>query len=130
MSKLTQAIKGCMKDLTFADPGDIRALFNFPEDFIGFKGHFPGRPILPGVCKVQAVICLLEAATKKKPRIKELISAKFLAPVTCNEEIVFNVSRSAQGGDDTLFKAVISDAKKKIASIELRVTFCDAKELL
>ena len=123
MSKLGRAIKECMYGLSSDPQGNIKASFNFPLEFIGFKGHFPGKPILPGVCKIQAIMCMLEAVTQRKPRLKEIVLAKFFAPVTCNEEIALTVSQLLERGEGVLVKALITNRDKKIANIQLRVAF-------
>jgi len=123
VSKLGRAIKECMYGLSFDPQGEIKASFNFPSDFIGFKGHFPGNPVLPGVCKIQAILCVLEAVTQRRPRLKEIVSAKFFASVTCNEEITLNVPQLPEGSEEALVKVLINDRDKKIANIQLRVTF-------
>jgi len=107
-----------------SDPqGDMKASFSFPPMFIGFNGHFPGNPILPGVCKIQAILCVLEAATQRKPRLKEIDLAKFFAPVTYNEEIVLIISQSLEGAEGAVVKALITNRDKKIAKIHLKVVF-------
>ena len=123
MSKLGRAIKECMHGLGSDPQGNIKASFNFPLEFIGFKGHFPGKPILPGVCKIQAILCMLEAVTQKKPRLKEIVLAKFFTPVTCNEEIALTVSQLLEGNEGVLVKALITNRDKKIANIQLRINF-------
>lgn len=65
MSRLRDEIKSSMSELR--DNGkEITAHFCFSQEFIGFKGHFPGRPVLPGVCKIQAILCMLEEATQRR----------------------------------------------------------------
>lgn len=123
MSKIGRAIKECMYDLSCDVAGEMRARFNFSADFIGFKGHFPGKPVLPGVCKIQAILCMLESATSKIPRLKEIVSAKFFAPVTCNEEIAFTVRQAPGASEETLIKALVTNGDKKVAEIQLRVVF-------
>ena len=102
---------------------ELTAHFCFPDGFLGFQGHFPGNPVLPGVCKIQAVMCCLEAANKKIPKLKEIILAKFFAPVTSNEEIVFTLRQEPQNNDEALVKASVLNQDKKIAEIHLRVAF-------
>lgn len=47
-----------------------------------FKGHFPGNPIVPGVCTMAMVKALLEAAVKEKLLLKEASNVKFLGLIT------------------------------------------------
>ncbi len=122
MSKLRKDIKLYMSEVR--DDGSVlTAHFCFAPGFIGFKGHFPGKPVLPGVCKIQAVLCMLEAVTQKVPKLKEIISAKFFAPVTCNEEIVFSVRQVPGDNADARVSALITHKDKKIAEIQLRIVF-------
>ncbi|HPO13697.1 MAG TPA: hypothetical protein PLI09_09645 [Candidatus Hydrogenedentes bacterium] len=123
MSKLTREIKNYMHDLKSHPEDGITASFSFPEEFIGFRGHFPGKPVLPGVCKIQAILCMIETAMQKTPKLKEVASAKFFAPITANEEAFFTVRMIPQGEDEGRAKAVIQRKDKKIAEIHLRVSF-------
>lgn len=43
-----------------------------------FEGHFPGQPVLPGVCQLQMVKELLERATTHKLFLSEAANCKFL----------------------------------------------------
>src|SRR5476651_1293423 len=44
-----------------------------------FKGHFPGQPILPGVCMMQIVKEVLEAHLNQQTRLVKAHDLKFLA---------------------------------------------------
>ncbi len=122
MSRLRKEIKSFMTEL--CDDGQkLTARFSFSQEFIGFKGHFPGKPVLPGVCTIQAILCMLEEASQKIPQLKEIISAKFFTPVTCNEEIVCTVRQESEGSEETRVSALITNKDKKIAEIKLRVYF-------
>ena len=68
-----------MTDLAVSDQR-LTASFLFPEDFIGFQGHFPGNKILPGVCQIQCVISMLEKWKKKNIVLREIVLAKFFSP--------------------------------------------------
>jgi 3-hydroxyacyl-[acyl-carrier-protein] dehydratase len=122
MSRLRKEIKSYMSQFK-NDAKELTAHFCFSQEFVGFKGHFPERPVLPGVCIIQAVLCMLEQAVQERPKLKEIISAKFFAPVTCNEKIVFTVRQSPEGSEERLVKALITNGEKKIAEIKLRVSF-------
>jgi 3-hydroxymyristoyl/3-hydroxydecanoyl-(acyl carrier protein) dehydratase len=120
LSKLRQEIKACMLKLDKADNFKLSARFCFPEKFIGFKGHFPDKPILPGVCKIQAAILMLEEAKHKSIRLKEILLAKFFAPVTFNQEVVFSLEEHPENNLESLVEVKVNCAGKKIAELHLR----------
>jgi 3-hydroxyacyl-[acyl-carrier-protein] dehydratase len=43
------------------------------------KGHFPGNPIMPGVCMIQIIKELTEKITQKTLMIQTLSNVKFMA---------------------------------------------------
>ena len=122
MSRLRKEIKSYMSKFR-DDAKELTAHFCISQEFIGFKGHFPERPVLPGVCIFQAVLCMLEEAVRERPKLKEIVSAKFFAHVTCNEEIVFTVRQLPEGSEERRVLALITNGEKKIAEIKLRVSF-------
>ena len=44
-----------------------------------FKGHFPGNPIMPGVCMMQIIKELTEQITKRTLMMQSLSNVKFMA---------------------------------------------------
>jgi 3-hydroxymyristoyl/3-hydroxydecanoyl-(acyl carrier protein) dehydratase len=114
-----------MSSLSCGPDHSLNANFVFPESFLGFNGHFPGKPILPGVCKIQAVISMLEASKNKGILLKEVALAKFFAPVSCNEEIHFNLKEEQEPSGQIMVKAIITRAEKKIAQLHLRIAIAD-----
>ena len=61
-------------------PEESFALAMDPE-LTAFQGHFPGRPILPGVVQVDWAIRLGEAAFGPLEPFRGLDRLKFLAPI-------------------------------------------------
>jgi len=122
MSRLRKEIKSNMSELC-SDGQELTAHFCFSQEFIGFKGHFPGKPVLPGVCKIQAILCMLQEATQKTPQLKEIVSAKFFTPVTCNEEIICTVRRVLEGSEEMRVSSLIMNRDKKIAEIQIEVNY-------
>jgi 3-hydroxyacyl-[acyl-carrier-protein] dehydratase len=122
MSSLRKEIKSFMSELR-DDNRELTARFSFSKEFIGFKGHFPGKPVLPGVCIIQAILCMLEESAGKTPRLKEIVLAKFVAFVTCNEEIVCSVRQVSEGSEETRVLALITHKDKKIAELKLKIVF-------
>lgn len=46
-----------------------------------FEGHFPGQPVVPGVCMVQIIKEILEAALGKTLQLQKADHIKFLAVI-------------------------------------------------
>ena len=46
-----------------------------------FEGHFPGQPVVPGVCMIQMIKEILESAIGKKTRLIKSEQVKFLAMI-------------------------------------------------
>ncbi len=65
------------------------------HDHPAYAGHFPGRPILPGVVLLDRAQRALEAACDC--RITGLAQAKFLSPVTPGEVLELDYEASATG---------------------------------
>ncbi|WP_202700950.1 3-hydroxyacyl-ACP dehydratase [Flavobacterium sp. UGB4466] len=55
----------------------ISILINEKHDV--FKGHFPGNPIMPGVCMIQIIKELTESITKSTLIMQTLSNVKFMA---------------------------------------------------
>jgi 3-hydroxyacyl-[acyl-carrier-protein] dehydratase len=127
VSRLVQEIEQCMSGLTGAEGDELTARFLFPAAFVGFQGHFPGRPILPAVCKIQAALAMLEASREREVRLREIVSAKFLSPVTCGEEVLVRCAVAMQEGGQGVVKATVARNGESVAKFRLRVAFEDEK---
>jgi 3-hydroxyacyl-[acyl-carrier-protein] dehydratase len=123
MNTLVQEIKQCMFDLSGTAEGEVTASFIFSPEFTGFQGHFPGRPVLPGVCMIQAVVVMLQIREKTKIRLKEIVLAKFFSSVSCGEKLVIDCRERMKKGNEILVKAVVSSDNKKIAELKLKLSF-------
>lgn len=74
---------------TASAPGPGPARFVVPAGHPALPGHFPGRPIVPGVVLLDAVF----AAAPLVPA--RLLRAKFAAPVGPEEEVLVEFERRA-----------------------------------
>jgi 3-hydroxyacyl-[acyl-carrier-protein] dehydratase len=84
-----------------------------------FEGHFPGQPVVPGVCMLQMIRELMEVQTGKKLFIAEADSIKFLNVINPSDhtEIEAAINYSPQGHNvtiqATLFAGTITFFKLK-----------------
>jgi 3-hydroxyacyl-[acyl-carrier-protein] dehydratase len=125
MNALRSEIKKCMSVITQQEDGRITAKFSFPPSFLGFKGHFDGNPVLPGVCKIQAVLIMLEAWESKTIELKEIVLAKFYAPVSCGQELVFRIQKIPGESFDALIKASVTKSGERVAELKLKIIYKD-----
>lgn len=123
MSPLARQIRECMSDLGSTEDGLLTARFVFPETFLGFQGHFRGRPVLPAVCEIQGAVAMLEEWEKRGVVLREIIVAKFASPVTCDEEILYACSVTMEGRHAAVVKTTITRHGRSVARFKLRVAF-------
>src|SRR5690606_13982500 len=57
----------------------ISATVHLNKDHAIFKGHFPGNPVMPGVCMIQIIKELTEEATGKSLFLTVSSNIKFMA---------------------------------------------------
>ena len=127
MKKIKNEIEQCIRDLT-SEGGKATARFVFPEEFVGFQGHFPAKKILPGVCQVQCALTTLEKANKRSVVLKEIVLAKYLAPVMPGEELTCVCSDLQEKNGEFLVKAVITKDSSRISEFKLRVAFAEGNK--
>ena len=68
-----------------------------PADHPAFDGHFPGRPILPGVALIAEAMAALERATTTEAEGWILESAKFASPVSPGTRLAISHREEASG---------------------------------
>ncbi|MEI6456531.1 MAG: 3-hydroxyacyl-ACP dehydratase [bacterium] len=65
-----------------------------------FEGHFPGNPVIPGVCQVQMVTEILEEIYRKKFRLTEADNIKFLSMINPIETNKLSIALSCRHSDE------------------------------
>lgn len=68
-----------------------------PADHPAFAGHFPGRPIVPGVVLLDQAILFAEKLLGKADAHWQVGNAKFLSPVGPAETLVFSLQTTPRG---------------------------------
>jgi 3-hydroxymyristoyl/3-hydroxydecanoyl-(acyl carrier protein) dehydratase len=74
--------------------GTLRARVRFSEGFAGFDGHFPGRPVLPGFCHIQAAVDLVRRMLAGAMLVR-VENAKFTRPILPGEEVLLEMVEAA-----------------------------------
>src|ERR1700679_214550 len=70
-----------------------RIAFNAAHDI--FKGHFPGNPVVPGVCTMEIVKELLQQQVSQPLMLRSTGNVKFLGLVTPDVEPVVKINWKA-----------------------------------
>lgn len=102
-------------------PTGFRALLKVDPGFMLFPDHFPGQPVLPGICLVQAVLLAGEAwlPCGTALRLRTLKRAKFLGIVRPGDEIVIEGSATRHDDGSVRIKADLSRRGKRVAQVSL-----------
>lgn len=98
-----------------------KVTFNTQHDI--FKGHFPGQPVVPGVCMMEMVKELLEQQTDKNLWMRNAGIVKFLQLITPDVQPVVNVSWKQEGRGlnvNASFKNEAADLFKLTGSFEAK----------
>jgi 3-hydroxyacyl-[acyl-carrier-protein] dehydratase len=79
-------------------------------------GHFPGRPIVPGVVLLDLVLAAIRAASSQPLKLEAIVSTKFLQSVTPEARVDIHI-RFAPEADSSRMKArfVCSHAAATVA---------------
>lgn len=105
MSRLLREVRSCATGPAHIDENDFRTMeFIFPPTFVGFDGHFPDRPILPGIVQVQAGML---TAGEGKMTLQKVVKAKFSRIVSPDELMVVRAENQKKG-DNILATIIIS----------------------
>jgi 3-hydroxyacyl-[acyl-carrier-protein] dehydratase len=80
------------------EPGQFRAEFRFGPQLAVFRGHFPGRPLVPGVFIIEMVRLAAERGVGRRCRISRVASAKFTGEIAPGELVVVTGSAAAREG--------------------------------
>jgi len=122
LRKIKQEVEQYMTGLT-PEGHTLTARFLFPDEFIGFQGHFPTKKILPGVCQLQCALSTLEKGSGKAAVLKEVMSAKYFSPVFPDDEVTCTVSGLGDAVGELIVKALLKKNELKISELKLRVSF-------
>lgn len=97
---------------------DFLQAIEIAADHPAFAGHFPGKPIVPGVVLLDQVLLAiapwLTTHPGDPPRC-EIANAKFLSPLTPGESLQLHATRQPGDNADTI-RFELSCGARKVAS--------------
>jgi len=100
-------------------PGVVKAIISINKKHRILEGHFPGLPVVPGVCMLQIVREIMEVNSNKALKITEAANMKFLSVINpeqnTNVEVTINYTEDAGkfSINATLFAATVTFFKLK-----------------
>jgi len=112
----------------------IRVEANVPTDSTIFEGHFPGRPLMPGVLLVEAMaqasgwLIIGRTNFRKMPFLAALKEVKLRTFVTPGQALVVSAKIVHEGSGFALTQASISADGKTVCNAEITFRVVDFPE--
>lgn len=78
-----------------SNPDELRCLLYVHPDLAWFAGHFPGRPLLPGVVQLDWAVRYAQRLGFSGERFSGWTGIKFPTPLVPNEVVVLRLSAAA-----------------------------------
>jgi 3-hydroxymyristoyl/3-hydroxydecanoyl-(acyl carrier protein) dehydratase len=120
-ASLEDELKHCLLSNTAGEAGVVVLNFFYPEGFLGFRGHFPGDPILPGVCILQSLRIGLEQAWQVPLRLVEIVTAKFVSPSRPGDQLVFTTRPGGTEGAVVTMKTKVTRGDERVAEFTVNL---------
>ena len=95
-----------------------------PEHYI-FKAHFPGNPIVPGVCQVKIISELIENYLGRRVALSGIKNIKYLSVIVPSDDEILDVVFQKVTVDEIGVKGVVSimSDKKQYAKISVNYIY-------
>ena len=92
---LDSELKECSSPAVLTEEGEWEKIFRPGPGFIGFSGHFPGKPVLPAIVQLRMLRILFEEAVGPIG-LPDITSAKFLTPAVPDISLSVRIRRNAE----------------------------------
>lgn len=94
-----------------------------PKDSL-FTGHFPQRPILPGVCTIQIVKECISTVLKKELRFMSIYQCKFTGMVDpdIDNKLLIKISINTDNPNETVVNSTITNSNVNVFKIKAALT--------
>ena len=89
-----------IREFEYTEPY-IKATIKLNKEHRIFEGHFPGHPVLPGVCVIQIIKELTEKSLEKKLMLSVASNVKFMSVINPekNDVVQFEIQLARDEGD-------------------------------
>ena len=111
-------VAGCLSDVQ-VQAGELSATVEFPADLPVFAGHFPGRPLVPGVFLIEAVRSACERALGRRCVVTELREARFSREVLPASPVDLRATWREAGPGEYDCDARLSAGSEPVARVRL-----------
>lgn len=93
-----------------------------PEHYI-FKAHFPGNPIVPGVCQVKIISELIENYCGRRVVLTGIKNIKYLSVIIPSNEEILDIVFQKLSVDASGVKAVASIMSETMQYAKISLTY-------
>jgi 3-hydroxyacyl-[acyl-carrier-protein] dehydratase len=107
------------------DDTTLKSSLSIRRDHPIFQGHFPGQPVVPGVCMVQMIKELLEIQMDTRLQLRHADSIKFLSIVDPDRDQMVEASVS-WAEENGMFSVNASLFSGSVTFFKLKATFSSA----
>lgn len=80
--------KAVIEPLSVDKDGVLTCGYRFASDFVGFRGHFPGHPLLPAFIQILLSVAMIETHRKDDLRVSTISKAKFKREIPPGSRVV------------------------------------------
>jgi 3-hydroxymyristoyl/3-hydroxydecanoyl-(acyl carrier protein) dehydratase len=116
---LNEAIVENIYDLKIQpDQTTAEAQLYFSNSFVGFDGHFPGSPLLPGILMMKTGLLISEISVGKHLCVKKVKHAKFAKSIFPGQKVNLNINLKVQK-DSIQINAALTHNKETCAKYSI-----------
>lgn len=103
------------KDQIDVENGQLHVRVRINADHHIFRGHFPGNPVVPGVCMIQILKEVLSNHLKKELTLHEIGNVKFMSFIDPKTDPVLEIQmviKSPEAGEYHVSASILAGEKK------------------
>ncbi len=108
LSQVQSELRLRLKPVQRQEDGSFLSSITFRQNFCGFDGHFPEKPIVPAVCLLSAAELLASESVGCQLRLDEIVNMKFKKHLVPDDTVTFAFSLIENIGQEHTFSFTIS----------------------